>query len=90
MYTDPKFSGSFAGKYCFLKVLKSQDRSITKADVEKALRSVDSYGLHRPLKRPQLFRRIYTKGISNRSYRYVQVWKWKWWVSMVYYDNWHI
>ena len=64
LYTDPKFSGSFAGKHRFLKALKSQDRSITKADVEKALRSVDSYGLHRPLKRPQLFRRIYTKGIN--------------------------
>ena len=64
LYTDPKFSGSFAGKHRFLKALKSRDRSITKADVEKALRSVDSYGLHRPLKRPQLFRRIYTKGIN--------------------------
>ena len=64
LYTDPKFSGSFAGKHRFLKALKSRDRSITKADVEKALRSVDSYGLHRPVKRPQLFRRIYTKGIN--------------------------
>ena len=48
LYTDPKFSGSFAGKSRFLKALKSQDRSITKADVEKALRSIDSYGSHRP------------------------------------------
>ena len=61
LYTDPKFSGSFAGKHRFVKTLKAQDRSITKADVEKALRSIDSYSLHRPLKRPRLFRRIHTK-----------------------------
>ena len=64
LYTDPKFSGSFSGKNRFLKALKSHDRSITKANVEKSIRSIDSYGLHRPLKRPKLFRRIYTKGIK--------------------------
>ena len=36
-YTDPKFSGSFSGKNRFLKALKSHDRSITKANVEKLL-----------------------------------------------------
>ena len=64
LYTDPKFSGSFSGKQRFLKALKSQDRRIKKSDVEKTLRSIDSYGLHRPLKRPKLFRRIYTKAIK--------------------------
>ena len=64
LYTDSNFSGSFSGKNRFLKALKSHDRSITKANVEKSIRSIDSYGLHRPLKRPKLFRRIYTKGIK--------------------------
>ena len=64
LYTDPKFSGAFSGKQRFLKALKSQDRRIKKSDVEKTLRSIDSYGLHRPLKRPKIFRRIYTKAIN--------------------------
>ena len=64
LYTDSNFSGSFSGKNRFLKALKSHDRSITKANVEKSIRSIDSYELHRPLKRPKLFRRIYTKGIK--------------------------
>ena len=64
LYTDPKFSGSFSGKQRFLKALKAKDRHIKKSDVEKTLRSIDSYGLHRPLKRPKLFRRIYTKAIN--------------------------
>ena len=64
LYTDSNFSGSFSGKNRFLKALKSHDRSITKANVEKSIRSIDSYELHRPLKRPKLFQRIYTKGIK--------------------------
>ena len=63
LYTDSKFSGSFTGKHRLLKALKSQDRSITKAAVEKALRSIDSYCLHRPIKRPQLFEEFTQKGL---------------------------
>lgn len=64
LYTDPKFSGSFSGKQRFIKAVRSQDRNIKKEDVEKILRSIDSYSLHKPLRRPKLFRRIYTKGIK--------------------------
>ena len=65
LYTDVNFSESFSGKQRFLKALKSQDRRIKKSDVEKTLKSIDSYGLHRPLKRPKLFRRIYKKKELN-------------------------
>ena len=64
LYTDPKFSGSFSGKSRFIKAIRSKDRSVKRRDIEKALRSIDSYSLHKPLKRPKLHRRIYSKGIN--------------------------
>ena len=64
LYTDSKFPGSFSGKNRFIKAIRSKDRSIKRRDVEKALRSIDSYTLHKPLKKPKLYRRIYTKGIN--------------------------
>ena len=64
LYTDSKFPGSFSGKNRFIKAIRSKDRSIKRSDVEKALRSIDSYTLHKPLKKPKLYRRIYTKGIN--------------------------
>ena len=56
LYTDLNFSESFSGKQRFFKALKTQDRSVKKSDFGKTCKSIDSYGLHRPLKRPKLFR----------------------------------
>ena len=64
LYTDSKFSGSFSGKNRFINAVRSKDRSIKRSDIEKALQSIDSYSLHKPLRRPKLFRRIYSKGIN--------------------------
>ena len=64
LYTDSKFSGSFSGKNRFIKAIRSRDRSIKRTDIEKALRSIDSYSLPKPLKRTKLYRRIYSKGIN--------------------------
>ena len=64
LYTDSKFSGSFSGKNRFINAVRSKDRSIKRSDIEKALQSIDSYSLHKPLRRPILVRRIYSKGIN--------------------------
>ncbi len=64
LYTDPKFSASFAGKERFIKAIKLQDNTVKRKDIEAKLRGIGSYSLHKPLKRPKLFRRIYAKGIN--------------------------
>ena len=64
LYTDSKFPGSFSGKKRFIKSIRSKDPSIKINDIEKALRSIDSYSLHKPLQKPKLYRRIYSKGIN--------------------------
>ena len=52
LYNDPKFSASFTGKDRFSKAIKSRDRNIKTRDVLNALKSVDSYTLHKPVKKP--------------------------------------
>ena len=64
LYSDPKFSAAFSGKNRFISAIRAQNRNVKRKDVEKSLRSIDSYSLHKPLKRPKLFRRIFSKGIN--------------------------
>lgn len=66
LYTDPKFSASYAGKARFTKALKHEYGSsvIKQAQVDKTLKKIDSYTLHKPTKRTKLYRRIYSKGIG--------------------------
>ena len=62
LYTDPKFAGSFSGQRRFLEGLKSA--GVPTRGAKGALKKIDSYTLHKPVKRPPKFRRIYTKGIG--------------------------
>ena len=66
LYEDPKFPGSFTGQNRFYKaqVQHLRHQSVSKADVKKKLKAVDSYTLHKPTRKPKLYRRIYTKGID--------------------------
>ena len=64
LYQDPKFPASFAGKQRFFNALKSKRKKTKLKDVETALKSVDSYTLHKPVVKPQKYRRIYTKSIN--------------------------
>ena len=64
LYNDSIFPASFTGKARFAKAVQTQYPNIKTKDVEKALKAIDSYTLHKPTKRPSLFRRIYTKGIG--------------------------
>ena len=64
LYQDPNFSASFAGKQRFFNAVKSKHKNTKLKTVENALKSVDSYTLHKPVRKPQKYRRIYTKGIK--------------------------
>jgi hypothetical protein len=64
VYNDPKFQGSLSGVNRFYKAVKGQDPTISRAQVKKALRSIDTYTLHKPIKKPPIYRRVYTKGID--------------------------
>lgn len=62
LYNDPKFPASFSGVERVYKA--SADPAKTRDSVKKDLRAVDSYTLHKPVRRPTLYRRIWTKGID--------------------------
>ena len=64
LYKDPNFPGSFGGKQQFYRHVKKLYPLIKFKDVEKFLISSDSYTLHKPVRAPRKYRRIYTKGIG--------------------------
>jgi transposase InsO family protein len=65
LYLDPKFPAAFAGKKLFSEVVRKRDRNIKVADVDKELRKIDAYTLHKPTKREPVYRRIYSRGIGH-------------------------
>lgn len=64
LYRDSSFPASFTGKKQFIKTVKSQYPNIKTSEIEKKLKSIDSYTLHKPTRKPPLYRRIFTKGIN--------------------------
>lgn len=64
LYVDPKFASSFSGKKAFIKDVVAHHPTVKSKDVKKALLQSDSYTLHKPTKKPKVYRRIYTKGIG--------------------------
>ena len=66
LYRDPKFPGAFTGARTFYNALVKYKPKESKSfkDVKKALREFDSYTLHKPIRKPDLFRRTYTKRIG--------------------------
>ena len=66
LYNDPKFPASFAGQERFYRAQAKhlKNRSASKSSVKKKLQSIDSYSLHKPTRKPKLYRRIFTKGIG--------------------------
>ena len=64
LYNDPKFPASFAGQKRFYYAQQQRNPSVSLKTVKKRLRAVDSYTLHKPTKKPKLYRRIFTKGID--------------------------
>ena len=64
LYNDAQFPASYTGKHTFTSAVKTKYPTVKNKDVDKALTKIDSYTLHKPTRRPKLFRRIYTKGIG--------------------------
>ena len=64
LYQDPQFPASFAGKHRFYNAVKSTHADTKFKSIENELKKVDSYTLHKPVVKPQKYRRIYTKGIK--------------------------
>lgn len=63
-YTDPSFSGSFSGVDTFYRALKKIDSKVKRSEVQEYLKSASTYTLHKPVKRPKSFRRVYIKGLK--------------------------
>ena len=64
LYQDSKFPASFTGKLRFYDAVKSRNKKVNYKSVQNALKSIDSYTLHKPTVKPQKYRRIYTKRIK--------------------------
>ena len=64
LYNDPKFPASFSGINRFSDEQKRQIPSASLKTVKSKLKAVDSYTLHKPTRKPKLYRRIFTKGIN--------------------------
>lgn len=63
-YFDKDFSGSFSGVNTFYNALKKIDSTVKRSDVLEYLKSNKVYSLHKPIKKPKQYRRVYTKGIK--------------------------
>ena len=64
LYTDPNFPGAFGGKKQFYREVRKLYPLVKYKDIEKFLISNDSYTLHKPVRAPRKYRRIYTKFIG--------------------------
>ena len=64
LYNDPTFAAAFTGKQRFYKTLKSKNKKLKFKLVNNGLKGINSYTLHKPVNKPKLYRRIYTKGIK--------------------------
>ena len=90
-YSDPKFNGSFAGQRTFYEAVKLKHPNVKKKQVQNYLKTDDAYTLHRPVRRPKKFRRVYTKGIAylyqidliDMSHLSSENKSWKWIVNVI-------
>ena len=64
LYTNPKSTGAFSGKETFYRSVKERNKKLKRSDVSKSLLKSDPYTLHKPVRKPRRYRRVYTKGIN--------------------------
>ena len=64
LYNDPLFEGSFSGQQKFYEAVKKIYPNVTMRQIEKFLKTENSYSLHKPPQRPKYFRKVITKGIN--------------------------
>lgn len=65
LYTDPNYSGAFSGKESFYRSVKDKDKKVKRSQLNKVLLKSDAYTLHKPVRKPKRYRRIYSKGINH-------------------------
>ena len=64
LYNDPSFEGSFSGKIKFYNAVLKKHPSITIKQIEKFLETEKSFYLHQQVRKPKIYRKVYTKGIN--------------------------
>ena len=64
LYVDPAFSGAYTGQNAFFKAAKERDSTTKRSAVKKVLKASHSYTLHKPVRKPTKYRRIYSKSIN--------------------------
>ena len=64
LYNDPKFPGSFGGVKRFYREVKKLYPKITLTQIKYFLETQNAYTLHKDVKKPKTFRRVYTKKIN--------------------------
>ena len=64
LYNDPKFPGSFGGVERFYREVKKIYPKVTLAQIKYFLETQNAYTLHKDVKKPKKFRRVYTKKIN--------------------------
>eukprot|EP00116_Pleurobrachia_bachei_P005638 sb/3465900/ len=64
LYINPVSHGAFAGKESFYRSTKEKIKGLKRSVVEKTLLKSDPYTLHKPVRKPRRYRRIYSRGIN--------------------------
>ena len=64
LYRDPNFGGSLGGRKRFYRAAKKIYPKITQKEIDEYLKTDDGYTLHKPVKKPKNFRRVFTKRIG--------------------------
>ena len=64
LYNDPKFAGSFSGAHRFYQEVKKLYPNVTQTQIKYFLETQNAYTLHKDVKKPKKYRRVYTKKIN--------------------------
>ena len=64
LYSDPKFPGSFGGVERFYREVKKK-YPVTRRQIKDFIKSQNTYNLHKQIRKPREYRRVYTHGIND-------------------------
>ena len=64
LYNDPKFAGSFGGVDRFYQEVKKLYPNVTKSKIKYFLETENAYTLHKDVRKPKRYRRVFTKSID--------------------------
>ena len=64
LYNNPKFAGSFGGVDRFYQEVKKLYPNVTKSKIKYFLETENAYTLHKDVRKPKRYRRVFTKSID--------------------------